>query len=207
MEKINLETWNRMQHYKFFKDLDVPRFLITVNLDVTKFVRKIKANKLSFYLSFMHLVMLEVNKIENFRYRIINDEVYLFDETHPSFTDLIEGTELFKFVTVNFRSNLLEFIDKAKQKSKIQGDTFVDMDEEQRYDVVYITTFPWAFYTQVTHAHNIDKKDSVPKIAWGKFENFNDKLILPFSIEVHHGLMDGLHVGKLIQNIQQALEK
>lgn len=207
MVKINLEFWNRNQHYAFFKNLDVPRYLITVNLDVTKFVSKIKEQKLSFYMSFMHLAMLEMNKIENFRYRIIHDDVYLFEETHPSYTDVIEGTELFKFVTVNLDSDLLTFISKAKQKSKEQGQKFLDPNEEERFDVVYITTFPWATYTQVSHAHNIDKNDSIPKLAWAKFENVNGKLLMPFSIEVHHGLVDGLHVGKLIQNIQQALEE
>jgi len=201
--KINLETWNRNQHFNFFKQLDVPRYLITVNLDVTLFVKKIKSQNLSF----IHLAMSEVNKIENFRYRIINQDVYLFDETHPSFTDVIEGTELFKFVTSNMDSNLSTFITKAKQKSKDQGNHFLDENEEERFDVVYITTFPWASYTQVSHAHNIDKNDSIPKLAWGKFEDINGKLMMPFSIEVHHGLVDGLHVGKLIQNIQKALEK
>ncbi len=207
MTKVNLETWERKQHYDFFKNLDVPRYLITVNLDVTKFVSKIKARKLSFYLSFMHLAMIEMNKIENLRYRIINDDVFLFEETHPSYTDVIENTELFKFVTSNMDSDLVTFITKAKQKSKDQGQNFLDENEEERFDVVYITTFPWASYTQVSHAHNIDKKDSVPKLAWGKFENVNGKLVMPVSIEVHHGLVDGIHVGKLIQNIQEALEK
>lgn len=207
MMKVNLNTWERHQHYEFFKHFDIPRYLITVNFDVTQFAKKIKAQKLSFYLSFIHLVMSEVNKIENLRYRIIGDDVYLFDVTHPSFTDLIEGTELFKFVTSDMDPDLLTFIEKAKQKSKDQGNHFLDEKEEERFDVVYITTFPWASYTQVSHAHNIDKTDSVPKLAWGKFEAVNDKLIMPFSIEVHHGLVDGLHVGKLVQNIQKALEK
>ncbi|MBU1093480.1 MAG: chloramphenicol acetyltransferase [Firmicutes bacterium] len=207
MRKINLETWDRIQPYSFFTTLDIPRYLVTVNLDVTEFVKKIKEQHLSFYLSFMHLAMKEMNKIDNFRYRIIKDDVFLFDETHPSFTDMIEGTDQFKFVTTNMETDLLTFIDKAKQKSKDQGNQFFDQSEEERFDVVYITTFPWASYTQVSHAHNIDKKDTIPKLAWGKFENVNDKLLMPFSIEVHHALADGLHVGRLIQNIQSALDK
>lgn len=207
MKKINLETWDRIQPYSFFTSLDIPRYLVTVNLDVTAFVKKIKEQHLSFYLSFMYLVMNEMNNIENFRYRIIKDDVFLFDQTHPSFTDVIEGTDHFKFVTANLESDLLTFVMKAKQKSKDQGNQFFDESEEERYDVVYITTFPWASYTQVSHAHNIDKKDSIPKLAWGKFENTNGKLVMPFSIEVHHALADGVHVGRLIQNIQEALDK
>jgi len=207
MKKIDFESWNRYEHYTFFKDLDMPRFLITVDLDVTQFVRKVKEKKKSFYLSLMHLVMQEINQMENFLYRMIGNDVYLLEKSHPSFTDIIEGTELFKFVTVNFESDLDTFLINAKQKSKDQGKQFIDYTEEQRFDLVYVTTFPWAKYSSVTHAYNIDKKDSVPKLAWGKFENVNGKLMMPFSIEVNHALVDGLHVGKLIQNIQIALNQ
>jgi len=70
-----------------------------------------------------------------------------------------------------------------------------------------VTSFPWAKYTMATNAYNLDKKDSIPRIAWGKYELENDKIMMPFSIEVHHALVDGLHVGRLIQNIQKALNK
>ncbi|MFH0766891.1 MAG: CatA-like O-acetyltransferase [Bacillota bacterium] len=205
MRKINLESWNRNQTYLFFKDLDVPRYLVTVNLDVTNFISQTKRQNHSFYLSFMHLSMCELNKIENFRYRIIENDVYLLDSTHPSYTDVIEGTEQFKIVTVDLEDDLISFISKAKHKSKEQGSQFIDEKEEQRIDLVYITTFPWAKYTQVSHAHNLDPKDSIPKLSWGKYENENGKYMMPFSIEVHHALVDGLHVGKLIQNIQMKL--
>ncbi|MBN2300103.1 MAG: hypothetical protein JXC31_02825 [Acholeplasmataceae bacterium] len=205
MKKIKMESWDRLQIYSFFKDIDEPRYMITVDIDVTKFLKFVKENHLSFYLSFVFLIMNEMNKIKNFRYRIINHEVFQFEKTHPSFTDSIKGTELFKMVTCNLESDMFQFVEKAKQKSLDQGSTFVDLASEDRFDVVYITSFPWAKYSQVTHAHHIDKEFSIPKLVWGKFENENGKIMMPFSIEVHHGLVDGLHVGKLIQNLQNTL--
>ena len=77
MKKVSFESWDRFEHYTFFKDLDMPRFLITVDLDVTQFVRKVKEKKKSFYLSLMHLVMQEINQMENFLYRMIGNDVYL----------------------------------------------------------------------------------------------------------------------------------
>ncbi len=207
MKKINLKSWDRIEVYTFFKDLDIPRYLVTVELDMTQFIQKVKERKDSFYLSFIFLVMQEVNKIENFLYRIVKDDVYLLESSHPSFTDSIGSSDLFKFVTVDLEHDLETFLVKAKQKSKDQGNKFIDYNEEQRIDLVYITSFPWAKYTSVTHAHNIDNKDSVPRISWGKYENENGKLMMPLSIEVHHALVDGSHVGKLIQNIQKALNK
>lgn len=205
MKKISIDSWNRKQTYMFFKDIDVPRFAITVDVEITGFLKYVKDNHLSFYLSLMYLIMNEMNGIENFRYRIIDKEVYLFDQIHPSFTDSVKGTDLFKMVTCNLEDDIFSFVEKAKQKSLDQGDTFVDLESENRFDTVYVTSFPWAKYTQVTHAHQLDKEFSVPQLVWGKYENENGKIKIPLSIEVHHALVDGLHVGRLIQNIQKKL--
>jgi chloramphenicol O-acetyltransferase type A len=80
-------------------------------------------------------------------------------------------------------------------------------DEERRVDLVYITTFPWAKFSQVSHAASIDKYDAIPRLIWGKFEEINGKKMMPLSIEAHHGLADGRHVGMLIQNLQATLNQ
>jgi chloramphenicol O-acetyltransferase type A len=206
MKKINLSTWNRSQTFLFFKDFDYPKFSITVDLDVTNFYQEIKKADLSFYFSMMHLVIREMNKIENFRYRIIGDEVYLCDVAHPSFTDTITHTDQFKIVNTEYVESLKEFIDQAKKKSLKQGSHFINFEDEKRDDFIYVTTFPWAKFTQVTHAYHEPKNDSIPRVVWGKFEKKDNHLIMPFSIEVHHGCADGLHVGILFQNIQKALD-
>jgi chloramphenicol O-acetyltransferase type A len=45
----------------------------------------------------------------------------------------------------------------------------------------------------------------VPKISFGKFIKENDRTLMPFSVEVHHSLMDGLHVGRYIARIEELL--
>lgn len=205
MIKIDVSTWKRKQTYLFYKDMDIPTYSMTFNLDVTSFYQHIKKIKTSFYFSFMHLVMKEMNQIENFKYRFIKDEPYLCESIHPSFTDLIKDTDQFKIVTIDLVDDLNMFIQLAKEKSFLQGDQFIDYHEEARQDLVYITTFPWAFYQSVTQATNLDSKDAIPRVTWGKYEEQMGRIIMPFSVSVHHAFVDGLHVGMLIQNIQKSL--
>ena len=207
MQKIDINKWDRKNTYEFFIHTDVPRYLMTFNLDVTNFYQYVKKYRYSFYLAFIFEVMNAMNSIENFRYRFVDQEPYVFDMTHPSYTDNIDGTANFKIVTVQMENNIKEFIDKAKRTSLSQGSTFINLEMESRSDLVYITTFPWAKYTQVSHAHNMDKFDAIPKLVWGKFEEENKKLMMPFSIEVHHAFVDGLHVGQLIQLLQEKINR
>jgi chloramphenicol O-acetyltransferase type A len=44
-------------------------------------------------------------------------------------------------------------------------------------------------------------------VSWGKFEDINGKKIMNLSIEAHHGLVDGIHLAKLIQSLQEALNQ
>lgn len=205
MKKINIDQWDRKQTYLFYKDIDIPMYMMTFQLDITNFYPAIKKQGLSFYFSFMHVVMKEINEIENYRYRFIHGVPFLMDRLHPSFTDQILDTDQFKIVTVDYEDDLVTFIQQAKKASLQQGDLFIDLNQEKRQDLVYITTFPWASFTQVSHAHMIDPKDAIPRVAWGKFESNNGRYLMPFAIESHHAFVDGRHVGLLIQQLQKAL--
>lgn len=206
MKKIDVSQWDRFETYQYFMKLDHPRYLMTFDLDVTKFYHMTKKNHQSFYLSFIHFIMTILNKYDSFKYRMIDDEVIYYDKIHPSFTDLIEGTDRFKFITINYEVDCASFITHAKEKSLRQGNQFVDLEQEERQDLVYITTFPWASFTQVTHAGNDDPKDAIPRLVWGKFRDVDGKLWMPFSIEVHHAFVDGYHLGLFIQEVMKNLE-
>ena len=52
---------------------------------------------------------------------------------------------------------------------------------------------------------NFDQKESVPKITFGRFIIREGKRMLPISIEAHHGLVDGFHIAKYLNEFQNQL--
>ena len=60
----------------------------------------------------------------------------------------------------------------------------------------------WISFTSFAHARKPRKEDSVPKIVFGKYTEQNDLIKMPVSVEVHHSLMDGIHVGKFFEFFQ-----
>lgn len=207
MKIIDIATWDRKETFEFYKNLDHPMYQMTFNLDVTHFYEVIKAHKKSFYFSFMYLSMREMNKIDAFKLRFHQNQVVLYDLIHPSFTDNIEGTERFKIVTVDYQDDWVSFVEHAKQVSLAQGELFIDLSKEERDDLVYVTTFPWASFTQVTFAFNHNSKDAIPRLTWGKFEVINQRKIMALGIGVHHAFVDGIHVGQFINHLQDALNQ
>lgn len=207
MKKIDLKKWKRTEVFEFFKAYELPRYQVTVDIDVTNLYTYVKINQLSFYFSMMWIVLHELNQIENFKYRIENDEVIYYDIIHSSFTDMIKNSDQFKIVNTQYHEDIDKFIKDAKEKSEQQKDQFINYDEEIRQDLAYITVFPWFAYSQITNATQLDPKDAIPRIVWGKYKHINDKLIMPMTIEVHHGFVDGYHVGLLINRIVTYIEQ
>lgn len=109
MKKIDLSSWDRFDIYDHFRKLDHPRYVMTFELDVTRFVKEVKEQKQSFYLSFIHLIMKIMNQHEAFHYRIDGNDVLYYEILHPSFTDLIENTDRFKIITTNYESDVSLF--------------------------------------------------------------------------------------------------
>jgi len=57
------------------------------------------------------------------------------------------------------------------------------------------------------HPLHLHPADSVPRFAWGKFFEEGEFLKMPLSVQGHHALMDGLHVGKLFAEVQDYFQQ
>lgn len=206
MEIINLDTWDRITHYNFFRRMDYPQYLICNNIDITNFLFKLKGRNISFYYAMIYAAIYALNQVKEFKYRIQGDNVVLHDIIHPSFTDMAEGSELFKMVTVFMEADIESFVAMAKEKSDRQKDYFVKKDVEGRDDLAYITCIPWVSFTNLSHTISFNRDDSVPRLAWGKYFNDNGKVLLPFSVQAHHSFVDGIHMGKYYDVLQKYLD-
>lgn len=205
MKIIDLDGWERTTHYNFFKRMDYPHYNMCMNLDITNFSAKTKEKNIPVYYAMIYAATYALNQVEQFRYRIRGEQVVLHDMIHPSFTDMSEGTDLFKMVTVDMEQSILDFTKKAKEKSNNQSDYFVFKDVEGRDDLTYITCIPWVSFTHLSHTISFNKDDSIPRLAWGKHFMENNKILLPFSVQAHHSFVDGIHVGKYIDYLQEYL--
>lgn len=87
-QKIDLPSWPRKDIFSFFSVLDQPFYSVCFRVDVTQLHANVKAHSLSFYYAMTYLVTQAVNEVENLRYTIRDDSVFLLDKRTPSFTEL-----------------------------------------------------------------------------------------------------------------------
>ena len=69
-----------------------------------------------------------------------------------------------------------------------------------------MTAIPWVSFTSFMHPIDLDPVDSVPRFAWGKFFQDGALVKMPLSVQAHHALMDGVHLGRYYEKLQFYLD-
>ncbi|MBN7772322.1 CatA-like O-acetyltransferase [Clostridium aminobutyricum] len=199
---IDEHNWKRALHCQIFRNSIEPSYCVTFELDITNFLAKIRAMKYPFTLSLIFTVSKCANDIEEFRYRFLDGQIVLYDIIHTAFTYLDKDTELFKVVNVEIQDSLERYIAVAAQKSANQKEYFAG---PLGNDVFQFSPMPWVSYTHISHTNSGKKDNATPLFDWGKYFERGEKWILPFSVQVHHSFVDGVHIGKLADSLQNYL--
>lgn len=203
MRKLDIQNWNRKEHYEFFKEFDNPFFGFVTEIDCTIAYNEAKNKKVSFFASYMHKSMLAVNQVEPFRYRIVNDEVVVYDVIHTG-TTIGREDDTFGLAFVHFSEEFDVF--NAELQSEIeavQNSTGLRLNNEDlKTDLVRYSTLPWSAFTGLLHPTRNNASESVPKITFGKAFLREGKRFLPISVEANHALLDGSHIAEYLEKFQ-----
>lgn len=203
MKKIELATWNRREIYEMFSKLDYPFYSVTIPVDVTNVKKVSKEQNLSFYYMMIWICTKAVNQVPAFNMRIRGTDIYELDETIPSFTVMEQGEECFRIITTPFCEDMKQFCEECSKKTKQQRSLFGS--ETFGDELIYISCTPWFDFCALTNEHSFHKDDTIPRIAWGKYYEENDRLMVHLSVEVNHRTIDGFHLGKLKEAMDQEI--
>lgn len=200
---IDESGWKRAVHCAVFRDYVEPQYCLTLELDVTNFLRWTRREGLSFSMALIHAVTKCANGIEEFRYRFLDGQVVLYDTIDTAFTWMEPETELFKVVNVEMRDSPADYVAAAERAAREQEDYFTG---PLGNDIFQFSPLPWVAYTHVSHTISGRKDNATPLFDWGKYFTREGKTLLPFSVQVHHSFVDGIHIGKLADSLQQYLD-
>jgi chloramphenicol O-acetyltransferase type A len=205
---LDLDNWNRKEHFLFFKQMQEPFFGVTVDIDCSKAYINSKFLNTSFFIYYLHKTLTAVNAFENFRYRILNTHVYVHDRIDGSATiSRADGT--FGFSLIEYHPDYQIFEETALAEiERIQNTTGLFTREFNAENLIHFSAIPWLKFTSLSHARNMTFPDSCPKISFGKMTiDQSGKRTMPMSIHVHHGLMDAMHVGLMVDYFQQIMNQ
>ncbi|MES2485018.1 MAG: chloramphenicol acetyltransferase [Bacteroidota bacterium] len=205
--KLDLATWPRKEHFEFFSKFEEPFFGVVATVDCTKAYAAAKQQGVSFFLYYLHKTLAAVNSIENFKYRIVDGEIWVRNTIDVSCTVMRDDTT-FGFSYMPYHPDLASFIAGAKTEIERVRNTpglitrTFDMD-----NLIHFSALPWVNFTSLSHARSFTFPDSCPKISIGKMmTDAAGTRTMAVSVHVHHGLMDGYHTGLFFEALQREMD-
>ena len=206
MRTIDTSSWSRREQFEMFRGSHLPHFNVCADVDVTETRRAAKARGISVTAAIVYLVAETANQIPEFRHRIRGDGVVEHAVVHPAST-VMAANDLFTFCIYEFHDDFSSFV-AGYEEATAHAKAHPSLENpDDRDDLLFTTAIPWVSFTSFSHPVLSVPVDSVPRFAWGRFYERDGSVMMPFSVQGHHALMDGLHVGRYFQYFQDAMRE
>lgn len=202
---LDIETWSRRDHYRRIRDFEKPFFNVATQVDVTPVFERCRGPEgPSFFLATLYLSLKAANATEQLRYRIRGDRVRVHDVIHAGST-ILRDNETFCVGYFDYSPDFRLFQQQGLKVLGVARTGGILEPRREKDDVIHYSIIPWISFTSVSHPRPGGGEDSIPKIVFGKHFAEGSTRRMPVSVEVHHSLVDGLHVGRFLDRFQNEL--
>ncbi|WP_440053545.1 CatA-like O-acetyltransferase [Pseudoalteromonas sp. T1lg65] len=206
MKKHILKTdWARAEHFSFYRDFEQPYFTITTNINIEKVFRLSQLHGIPFSMCCLYVLQRAIDCYAPMRLRIEGDEVYEYEQVTISTIFLRDTDNSFRFARLERDDDLAHYV-RINQRIKAESielnllsDAFAQSATVP--DCVHVSILPWLTFTSFSHARANRDDSGIPKLVLGQFNKADGTI--PVCIEVHHALMDGLHVSEFVEMLKE----
>lgn len=194
----------RQAQYEYFLSMQNPHASITVNCDISHLLQVVRQREYPFFLTLLHCVINAANAVPEFRQRIRGEDVVEYENCLSSHTVALPDGG-YCYCQLDCSKPLEEFLPYAlKEVERAKEDHSLE-DGEDSGQLYFVTSVPWLSFTSL-HLPTVDARDSNPRISFGKYFSQGEKTLLPLGLQIHHGLMDGSHIARFFQGVEERIQ-
>ena len=100
-----------------------------------------------------------------------------------------------------------EYIAYAQEKQQQARSGGLFQEDEEVLGYYFVSIVPWLHYSALLQPAACGDETN-PRITWGKYEtDHTGRLKLPLSILAHHALVDGIHIARFYENINEEMRE
>ena len=201
---IDMSAYPRRSHFDYFSAMACPYVGTTANVDITALLEKIKRQGLPFFLTVCCCVDRAANSVPEFRQRIKDGGIIQFDRCRISHTVALEdGT--YCYCTLDGDMPLSDYLVRGRQaQDRAKAQASIAEDPEESLDKFFVSTLPWLSYTALIQPVP-SPADSNPRLTWGRYFTQEGRVLLPVSVLCNHALVDGIHIARFYEALDQAV--
>lgn len=200
---IPLETYPRQAHFSYFRQMAQPYAGLTVPVEITGFLKKLKRDGNPFFLSLLYCVCRAANRVPELRQRIKDGEIIEYDHCPVSYTLALED-DTYCYCMLDGRGPFSVYLPQAQQKQQEAKARRSLEDGEDALSLFFLSTLPWVSYEAIIQPTPFPA-DSNPRITWGRWRKEGERMVLPVSLLCHHALVDGRHMAAFYRYLEEEL--
>lgn len=213
---IDMTKYPRLDHFRHFLTMQQPCVSITVQVDITDWLSRLRASGCPFFLSFQYAVVRAANRIPEFRQRIVDDKIVEYDYCNPSYIVSLPD-DTYRYCNVNVNQPFAQYLEESrvKQDASLHSE-HLEEEEGDVLGLLFISCVPWFNYTEAMMPYP-GGSFSNPSFCWGgyrteKYLALEDgrvtekvKTSIPVTLFFNHALIDGIHAGRFFDNLGDEL--
>jgi len=201
---IDKSTWTRAEQFAFFRTFQRPHYAVTSRVDVTHLLALKAERGLSSYRACLFGIGAGIHGVPALRMRFRGDLVVLHDTVELSMT-VPRPTGSFGYAYVPWLPDFAAFDAQARRLIEDVAAGNALAANTARDDMAYLSCLPWLDFTGLNNAMP-GPDECIPRVSWGRFVRDGGQYSMAMTLEVHHALADGAHVGAFFTAVQGALD-
>lgn len=201
---IEMEGYARRAHFEYFRRMKQPYVGLTVNVEITEFLRMIREKGYPFFLTVLYAAANAGNLVIPLRQRIVEEGIVEYGNCKTSHTvALADGTYCYckldsSMEFENYIGQAAGVQERAKAEASLE-------DGEDSASLFFVSSLPWVSYAALVQP-TPEPADSNPRITFGKYYEENGKVLMPVSLLANHALVDGKDIAAFYDEFQKMME-
>lgn len=206
-QKIDMETWPRREHYRYYRGMLKCGYSLTARIDVTEAVAFAKSHGRRFYGCFLYAAARAVNGMDEMKLMTTPDGgPGIWDTVHLNFTVFHGDDKTFSDLWTEYYPEFEIFYQEFQRVLDTYGDVHgIKGRPGQPANFFCASCVPWLDYTGFT-THSVGEPALFPIITFGRYTEEKGRYTLPVTVTISHAAADGYHTSLLFQRLQEQLD-
>lgn len=206
-EIIDIKKLDRADYFYYFISVGTT-IEFTVKMDVTKVLEKCYNEKLNFQAVMLHRIYRAINQVDNFKYDLLDGKLIKWDKIVPTFSSMNKNNKLFFTLYADMQENEIDYNEVYKDTvNKYATSTTIVPQGELPGNVFNVSCIPWLHFEHFSSNSKSMENNIVKMITIGKYEQVNDRYVLPITLQVSHAVVDGYHASLFFEKLREELYK
>jgi chloramphenicol O-acetyltransferase type A len=200
---VDLATWPAADQFRFFRTYQRPHYAVTARVDVSRLMAA--KGRLPVFRTCLWAIGAALHAVPELRMRFRGDSVTLFDRLDLSPT-IATGDGDFRYTYLPWTPDRAAFdATAARLIAAVRAGHPLNANSGAIEAVAYLSCLPWLDYTALDNALP-GADDCIPRVSWGRIVPRGTGHDMAMTLQVHHALVHGVHVGRFFAAVQAALD-